>query len=387
MVAALALGFLFLGLLSEGARGLLARTVLDTGTAEWIWAEVPAARTRGLAFYAVRDVDLGATPPAEARLLISAEEEYRVWWNGRPVGEGAPHPGGPLDAYRMDDLLVPGMNRVVVLVRSGRGQGGLLAALVPLIPRASAEVPDTSGEEWGEPLLVTDGSWQIVRRERDGLVEGWLPVVRRRGKGEGSWPPEGFPAALATAPRVWGLPPVGRWGWPWAPEGAEAPSGGGRSRLLWSAQGAAAPPSRVVRFGLEEAVEGLLTIEFAPLDPADPDPRPGAPPSALVAVGQTPPDLAGGGAASALAVTPDDALAWRDVSARGFSHVEISSTRPVVSVSVVPRPAGVIPAPRRLFAVGEERSGLFGIRTPPSRPPLEKQLRRQLQEVAGGGVR
>lgn len=390
MVVALAVGFLVLGLLADGVRGLLARTALPTGTAEWIWAEVPASRSRGLAFYAVRDVDLGETPPAVARLLISAEEEYLVWVNGRFVGSGIHRPGAPLDAYQVEDFLLPGGNRVVVLARSVRGQGGLLAALVPGVPDTSVgEVPDTS-VEWGKPLLVTDGSWQIVRHERTGLVEGWLPVVRRESRGGEVWPPEAWPGMVARPPRVWGLPPVGRWGWPRAPDTAAEPASdrqAARARTLW---GPGEEPSRRVRFALERPVEGVLVLRFVPPDPADPDVRPGAPPAALVALGDdTPgtPHLASGGPATALAVTPEDTDAWRDSVARRFAEVEISSSRPVVAVEVVPRPAGSDGEERRPLGLGEERPGLFGIRTLPSRPPLEKELRRQLQEVAGGGGR
>src|SRR5436305_12000552 len=98
-----------------GVRALWARraiAALPTGAAEWIWA--PLGRTvEPLAFYAARDFDLAA-PPAAARLLAAADEEYVLYLNGRRVGSGGTPAGARplLDAYEVAPLLRRGANRL-----------------------------------------------------------------------------------------------------------------------------------------------------------------------------------------------------------------------------------------------------------------------------------
>ncbi|HMB51716.1 MAG TPA: hypothetical protein VKU40_00280, partial [Thermoanaerobaculia bacterium] len=150
---------------------------LPTGDAEWIWAELPARTVTPQAFYAVRDFDLGAVP-AVAELRVQADEEYVLHLNGRRVGSNRYRAGDPLDVYPVGDLLHAGANRLVAELRSARGYGGFLAALV-------------DGD--GEPLLVTDASWRILRSHRPGLLDGRSILV-------GSEPAHS-----------WGPPPVGRW--------------------------------------------------------------------------------------------------------------------------------------------------------------------------------
>ena len=124
----LAAALVLLGLAERGARMLVSRRVLATAGAQWIWAEGALEKSEPLAFYAVRDFELGA-PPARASIHVLADEAYVLFVNEKRVGSGAYFAGAPLDTYRLDSLLRPGWNRVAIELRSGRGAGGLLCAL------------------------------------------------------------------------------------------------------------------------------------------------------------------------------------------------------------------------------------------------------------------
>jgi hypothetical protein len=77
--------------------------------------------------------------------------------------------------------LRPGWNRVAVELRSGRGAGGLLCALL--------------AEDDAKPFLGSDGDWRIFH-DVAGILDGMRPVA------------DGRPAL------VWQSPPTGGWGVP-----------------------------------------------------------------------------------------------------------------------------------------------------------------------------
>ena len=153
--------------------------------AEWIWHSEELPRGPWPAsFFAVRDFHL-ETAPERARLLIVADEEYRVTLNGRFLGGNRYWQGIPLDRFDVGGVLVPGVNRIAVQLRSERGGGGLLASLQRLDADGAAQT-----------ILQTDTSWSILPSLSLGEVRGWKPL--REG----------------PAPRSWGRAPVGRWGMP-----------------------------------------------------------------------------------------------------------------------------------------------------------------------------
>jgi hypothetical protein len=176
----LAAALVVLGLAERGTRVLVSRRMLATAGAEWIWAPGALERREGLAFYAVRDVELAA-PPDRARVHVLADEGYILYVNGRRVGSGIYFAGAPLDTYPLDQLLRPGWNRVAVELRSVRGAGVLLLALIAEGDRA--------------PLAVSGGDWRIFR-DATGVLEGTRPFA------------DGEPAL------VWQSPPTGGWGIP-----------------------------------------------------------------------------------------------------------------------------------------------------------------------------
>lgn len=181
-----------LALMARVLPAVRARLTVPTGAAEWIWESRHRLDLSPAAFYAVHDFDLAAIP-SKARLLVTGDEEYILYLNGRRVGAGAWRAGESLDSYEVGPLLQPGTNRLLAEVRSGRGAGGFLLSL-------------EDGE--GRQLAWTDEGWRLFRNHHPGLVRGWLPLA-----GEGS--PE------SEAAFSWGFPPVGSWRSP--PVGATRP--------------------------------------------------------------------------------------------------------------------------------------------------------------------
>jgi hypothetical protein len=339
--------FLAASIVAVGERALRSRrdaARLPTAGAEWIWA--PLGRTvEPLAFYAARDFELAA-PPARAQILAAADEEYVLYLNGRRVGSGGTGSLGagsrpPLDAYEVAPLLVPGANRLVAELRSGRGAGGFLARLA---------------DGAGRTLVATDAGWRIVRRYRPGLVRGWLPLA-------------GPAATEREAAAVWSRPPAGRWG---APRAAAARPlfAGGFGPVVAARLDARIVPRRpgVAWVDLGREVEGYLALEVAPrsgrqvallyLGP----PAPGAPPVPCV-------------------VAPGAPL-WTDVAPRRLRAFPVEGDLEVTGARVYP--AGAAPlAPAPPIPADLPRRGLLGLAPPPSATPVEDEVWRELQRLSG----
>src|SRR4029077_11094756 len=96
--------------------------------AQWIWSGRERNAQGPSAFYALRDFTLDM-PPARARLLVTADEEYVLYLNGKRVGAGGYRAGAGLDVYDAGPLLLPGGNRLIAELRSNHGGGGFLLSL------------------------------------------------------------------------------------------------------------------------------------------------------------------------------------------------------------------------------------------------------------------
>ena len=353
MRAWLALGLLvFVAALAAHFQPMLQARSLPTASAQWIWQPFDARDHNPAAFYAARDFALDR-PPARARLLINADEEYIVTLNGKRIGAGGfspgARPGAPLDVYEVGPLLLPGGNRLLVELRSTRGAGGLLASLVD----------DATGRQ----LVGTDKHWRILRHHELGLVRGWLPI---RG---------GDPALC------WGYPPIGRWGRPRI--GAARPLltaqlGNPQAALLMRplpiAAGMAAGrrPGASLLYDWGRPVEGYLSLEIPPAKEIG---------EALLFVGDggptgdLPPDPLAGGPTAAVLILPGQ-RDWMDALPRRFRYaLLVGLTRPALA-AVLPVPAA---SPRRPF----EDRGVFGIQGPPLRTPVEDEVWSKLQRLPG----
>ena len=368
------------GGLQQAVRRALAVETFPTGSAEWIWEEGRHRQTGPWVLWAIRDFEL-AKVPASVRLLALADEAYLVHVNGRRIGSNVYHEGMAPDGYEVAPWLRSGANRIAVELRSGRGAGGLLLALVD----------GTTGAH----LLGTDDDWTVFNRHHAGILEGWLPIS------------EGEPAFS------WGLPPVGRWGTPsrvvdrpvfsrvagelWesrpvAPRrfaagprvleiltSGDAGGEDDRSRRLpWRAAGALdgelpadrkGPP--VILFDWGREVTGYLTLEHR---------RGGGRPPGLLQVDDELPEVEPSRAvARVLTVTGGDV--WRDELPRHFRYALVLGASSVVAARVAP----VAPELRDRLPVPVAESGLLGLPSPRSGTPVENEVRRRLQGLAGGG--
>lgn len=146
----------------------------------WIWAADSPVEDGPDAFVAVRDFELEFAPES-AELTLLADEEYWAILNGLSVGAGRYWMGRPPDRYDVLPMLARGPNRLFVELRSERGIGGLVGVLRIRGEGRALEIP-------------TDGRWRIARRHTPALMHA------------------GEPLEESAPPRVWGRPPLGRWG-------------------------------------------------------------------------------------------------------------------------------------------------------------------------------
>lgn len=337
--------------------------------AEWIWTEGRLPRYTGpRAFYAYRDFEVSEASP-ETELRILADEEYLAYLDGRRIGSNVYRAEAPLDRYRVGDLLDPGRHRLAVVLRSGRGAGGLLLSLVDA--------------ETERVLLKTDSSWRTLEHFHPGVLEGWLPMS------------QGAPAVS------WGPPPTGRWGrvelGPVHPRFDDVAGDLWSRRALLPQRRASAAPGRegwepvlggpdadaggllgpVSRFDWGEEVTGYLVVEQA---------NPLGLPVGLGYV-DLDADLASG-VRPAMAMPADveivfvpGAALWRDAVPRRFRTLRLLGLPALRGVWVEPVPEGALenlPEPPPTVP-----PGVLGLEPPPLRTPVEDEVRRELERVPG----
>lgn len=330
--------------------------------ASWIWTGSGGARYTGpRAFYAVRDFVLDEVPP-EAEVRVVADEEYLLYLNGRRVGSGVYGSSAPLDRYPVARYLATGRNRIAVVVRSSRGAGGLLLVL-------------TDGAA-SRALVVSDGRWRSFETEHPGILEGWLPVEH------------GSPVVSL------GRPPARRWGrvtlGPVRTGFDEAAGSLWQRQILtpasctcWSAadqaarscdelpQEAALGPVAVFDFGRQ--VTGYLVLLQR---------RVTGVPVGLVEVSGEPPLLRAWleQRVDAQVVLVPGAARWRDAVPRTFRYLRVLGLPELLAAWVEPVDPAVLP---RLPAAAPTPGGVFSLRPPPLRTPVEHEVWRELEGVPG----
>jgi hypothetical protein len=335
------LATLALALIARVLPALGARLGSPTGAAQWIWESRDRRDLSPAAFYAVRDFDL-ETVPGQARILVTADEEYILSLNGRRIGAGGWERGAPLDVYEVGPLLQPGPNRLLAEVRSGRGTGGLLLSL-------------EDGD--GRQLVGTDERWSLFHQHHPGLVRGWLPLQRK---------PDDPPQIPTSEPAFcWGLPPTGAWG---------RPSPGTPRPLLFDVTSGRPVPAATVSpsdskdgppehlFDWGRDVAGYLTIDV----PAAPEMRVG-----LLYTGETPPDPHKDRPAAPVLVMPRQRV-WRSARPGQFRYALVVGIANPRGAGVQPVDPAVLP---RLLPAAHPLKGVFGITPPPLRTPVEDKVR------------
>lgn len=411
----------------QAVRRMLAAETFSTGSAEWIWDRDRHRLTVPSAFWAVRDFDLEVSP-RRAELLVRADESYVVHLNGRRIGSNHDRVDAPVDRYFVTPWLRAGRNRLAVELRSQRGAGGLLLALLEV---AEGGQEEASGEPRGsgprrveprriEPRLWTDSRWTIFRQDHPGILGGWLPVTA------------GEPAFS------WGLPPVGRWGVPrpvvdrpsfpravgegWEMDALPARRVAAGPRLLQAltagrgnAGGAPAParggplgwrPVRTgdandpgpglgtaILFDWGREVTGYLSLVHR---------EGGRRAPGLLRVGLEPPAPRVHGADAAV-LTPPGGEVWRDAIPRRFRYALVLGADSVAQAWVEPlreplpeelrrepsrEPSGAPPGEGLEGYFGglptppEPVPGVFGVDAPELATPVEHEVRRKLQRLA-----
>ena len=315
---------------------------LPTRKAQWIWKKTDHKNYQPTAFYAIRDFEL-ESPPARARLLVTADEEYVLTLNGKRIGAGAYQRGAPLDVYEVGPLLLAGGNRVVAELRSARGAGGFLASL--------------EDEATGRQVMATDEEWRIFPHHELGLVRGWLPI----GGGEPAF--------------SWGHPPIGRWGTPkpgrpsplltgrtgpWIPAASVRPAPAGLGFLE------AGQPGSPMLYDWGRQVTGRLSLGLQPSKELG---------IGLLFVGNRPPDPFRDEPADSVLLLPGK-RDWLDSRARRFRYVLLVGMTPPVSAAVRPEPV-------RQFRQAGDDGRVFGVEAPPLRTPVEDEVWGELQRVPG----
>lgn len=335
---------------------ILARFVLPTAGAQWIWiaAEDPL---RPVAFHAAKEFDL-PRPPSAARLLVLADEEAVVFLNDSPVAAVRYVDHRSVRAYDVQTLVRRGRNRLLAELRSSRGVGGFLLRL---------EVTDAQGRR----EIVSDSTWEIHRRQ-----------LAARSTGPQS------PAAIES-PRVWGFPPVGRWALPWRvheqptilQQTATSPSEparryrvkteGGQWQDLAKTDRSSPALGSQISFDWGREVVAYLAIRL-PQETAD------QPPISLLFADSELPRARQRRPDAYLLAMPGQTV-WLDAAPRRFRYLTILGLSQVsgadaylVDPTLVETLLGDVPQER----------GVFGLRPPNLGTSLENEIRDQLQGLA-----
>lgn len=327
--------------------------------ASWIWASGPWKwHAAPAAFLAACDFDLRAPAP-EARLLVLADEAALVWVNGRLVASSEYHPGDRMGVVPLGDRVRVGGNRVVAQLRSGRGAGGLLAAIEP---GGGQGVACASG-----------GSWRIFRTAPPGLIAGWAPLV------------------AGEPPVLLGRPPVARWGetapgatlprWdrvetaqPLAPLGSRRGRAAEvRARAAANAGAAATVPPVDLIFDWGREVEGILEVVLAKDDVSKSATGSSADRPAVIRFSSEPPPADG---PEVVLVVPSGDRRWRDAVPRSFRYARVVGFLAIDRVAVLPLPATLVPPP------APPPAGVLGIEPPPQQSAAVGEIRRLLRAAS-----
>ena len=130
---------------------------------DWIWADTTQDRQE---CHFVREFDIPAgAVPESALLRITADNSYRVFLDGRPIGQGSDW--RVLIEYDLTRLLSPGQHVLAVSAVNDFDVAGLLAGLRIRL-RGGREIQ-----------IGTDPSWELVPND----LRSW-PVPEHRG----TWP-------------------------------------------------------------------------------------------------------------------------------------------------------------------------------------------------------
>ncbi len=180
--------FLFAAIVSAATPGPAPRL----SDASWIWTGSGGIEKTGRIGFFRRKFQLSDNP-AEATILITADNGYELFVNNRRVAAELGYDTRywkSVERFRIEDYLVEGANVIAIRAESLGGGAGLVAAA-------------SVGMEGGQQLdLVTDTAWLCSKKEADNWAEPdhddsvWSPAVAVAKMGGGQW------SGLSVSPQV-----------------------------------------------------------------------------------------------------------------------------------------------------------------------------------------
>lgn len=301
----------------------------------WIWdSDWPADPVRAHAFTVEREFEVPEVPKT-ARLLISADEEYQLEINGEWVGAGQYRSGTSWDLYRVAPHLRVGKNQLKIGLRSSRGVGGLLLCL-------QARLGQTC---W----VASDRDWRVT-------------------------PLDGRPDRPVEA---WGAAPIANWP---LPQGVQPRHRADecflRHRPVEAKRSVPIEDRRIVLPAGEELFLPVFSVRWGPraLGLIEVDVDPALRNLGVLAYGRNRGRSAPREQLETLITEPGQST-YRSAAARQLRFVEVDGLQSV--------PGGRYhPLHDRctdwVFEEAAPREGLFGLEIPPSRSPVEYELRGDL---------
>ena len=155
---------------------------LNFDGASWIWtpeATTPVAPPEPRAF---RLAHTAAKPATGAEIIITADDSYRLWVNGRLLGETAGAENEWQQSRRFETTLEPARNVIAVRTTNGPGSpAGLLAKIRIRYADGTDEIL-TTGTAWKAAKTFPEDFWRP-----DFDDSGWAPAVVQAAYGSGPW--------------------------------------------------------------------------------------------------------------------------------------------------------------------------------------------------------
>lgn len=149
-------------------------------TPKWIWghwASGIANRPDGERCYARRSVDLGKAGHNKALLEVTCDNRYRIWLNGRRIGQGDNWAQGQV--FNVARHLRKGENVVAVEASNDGGPAGLLVRF-----RVDGKIVGFTDKTWLTSRASAD-KWQTLGF--DAKAAGWKPASELAPFGSGPW--------------------------------------------------------------------------------------------------------------------------------------------------------------------------------------------------------
>ena len=155
---------------------------LNFDGASWIWTPETAPPVAPPEPRAFRLAHTAAKPATSAEIIITADDSYRLWVNGRLLGETAGAENEWQQSRRFETALDAARNVIAVRTTNGPGSpAGLLAKIRIRYADGTDEILST-GTAWKAAKTFPEDFWRP-----DFDDSGWAPAVVQAAYGSGPW--------------------------------------------------------------------------------------------------------------------------------------------------------------------------------------------------------